>query len=263
MCPVVGGSHDPRSRNDEVRLDMRITQARCGMVASQTKRRADIIALLKTMPLLEGIQASTLSLLARDAAMLRYTRDETVYQRGSVPTGLFFVLQGGIKLLALEPDGREKVIELFTEKRFFGEIGVFRLSRYRARTQAVRTTRLLHVPSDALRQAVREDHELALRMLSEVSGRVQALIESISQTAPLHTYKRVAAYLIEQDGVGGAEPGWIRLAAPKCTIASMLNMSSEAMSRALRKLRDARMIEGGGRDIRIVDYDSLSALLNS
>ena len=42
----------------------------------------------------------------------------------------------------------------------------------------------------------------------------------------------------------------------------MLNMSSEAMSRALRKLRDARMIEGGGRDIRIVDYDSLSALLN-
>ena len=99
-------------------------------------------------------------------------------------------------------------------------------------------------------------------MLSEVSGRVQALIESISQTAPLHTYKRVAAYLIEQDGVGGAEPGWIRLAAPNAPLPPCSSMSSEAMSRALRKLRDARMIEGGGRDIRIVDYDSLSALLN-
>ena len=104
---------------------MRITQARCGMVASQTKRRADIIALLKTMPLLEGIQASTLSLLARDAAMLRYKRDETVYQRGSVPTGLFFVLQGGIKLLALEPDGREKVIELFTESASLARLVFF------------------------------------------------------------------------------------------------------------------------------------------
>ena len=100
-------------------------------------------------------------------------------------------------------------------------------------------------------------------MLSEVSGRVHSLIESISQTAPLLAHKRVAAYLIEQDGAGGTENGWVRLAAPKYTIASMLNMSSEAMSRSLRKLRDAGMIEGGGRKIRILDYEGLTALLNS
>lgn len=244
-------------------MDMRISQARRQGAASQAEGRIEIVSVLKTMPLLKGIRSSTLEVLAGDATRMRYERDEIVFRRGSVPTGLFFVLDGGIKLLALEPDGREKVIELFTEKRFFGEIGVFRLSRYRAWTQAVRATDLLHVPSDALRQAVREDHELSLRMLSEVSGRVQSLIESISQTAPLLAYKRVAAYLIEQDGVGDVEPGWVRLAAPKYTIASMLNMSSEALSRALRKLRDGGMIEGGGRNIRIVDYDGLNALLNA
>ncbi|TVO53261.1 Crp/Fnr family transcriptional regulator [Denitromonas halophila] len=244
-------------------MDMRISQARRHLAGGHAEGRSEVISMLRSMPLLKGLQARTLELLAQEATRLRYEREEIVFRRGSVPTGLFFVLEGSIKLLALEPDGREKVIELFTEKRFFGEIGVFRLSRYRAWTQAVRSTELLHVPSDALRQAVREDHELSLRMLSEVSGRVQALIESISQTAPLLAYKRVAAYLIEQDGIGDVQPGWVHLAAPKYTIASMLNMSSEALSRALRKLRDAGMIEGGGRTIRILDYKGLSALLNT
>ena len=158
MCPVVGGSHDPSGQDDGVHMDMRITQARRQMNASRTDARAEIIALLKTMPLLKGIEAGTLSVLACDASQIRYERDEIVFRRGSVPTGLFFVVEGGIKLLALEPDGREKVIEIFTEKRFFGEIGVFRLSRYRAWTQAVRSTSLLHIPSEALRRAVREDH---------------------------------------------------------------------------------------------------------
>ncbi|MBT0961337.1 Crp/Fnr family transcriptional regulator [Denitromonas iodatirespirans] len=243
-------------------MDMRISQARRQMAGCQTDDRTEAVALLKAMPLLKGIRAGTLALLAEHAAGLRYERDEIVFRRGSVPTGLFFVIEGGIKLLALEPDGREKVIELFTEKRFFGEIGVFRLARYRAWTQAVRATRLLHIPSDALRQAVREDHDLALRMLSEVSGRVQSLIESISQTAPLLAHKRVAAYLIEQQGAGDAPAGCVRLAAPKYTIASMLNLSSEALSRALRKLRDAGLIDGGGRTIRILDHEALSALLN-
>ncbi len=244
-------------------MDMRISQAQRRMHAGRRDDRAEITALLRSMPLLKGIQARTLELLAQEATCLRYERDDIVFRRGSVPTGLFFVLDGSIKLLALEPDGREKVIELFTEKRFFGEIGVFRLSRYRAWTQAVRSTELLHIPSDAMRQAVREDHELSLRMLSEVSGRVQSLIESISQAAPLLAYKRVAAYLIEQDGVGDVQSGWVHLAAPKYTIASMLNMSSEALSRALRKLRDSGLIEGGGRTIRILDYKGLSALLNT
>ncbi|QID19248.1 Crp/Fnr family transcriptional regulator [Nitrogeniibacter mangrovi] len=218
---------------------------------------------LAGMPLLAGLPASTVELLARDAHFKRFKRGGTIFRRGSAPTGLFFVVEGAVKLLARDPDGREKVIELFTERRFFGELGVFRLSRYRAWTQAVRECVLLHIPSDALIAAVRADPELSLRMLSDISGRIQALIESISQSTPTLAHKRIAAYLMELRESAGEGDDWIRLPAPKYAVASMLNLSGESLSRALRKLREAGVIEEGrGRMIRLVDLPAIERLLD-
>lgn len=221
------------------------------------------IAALKAMPLFAGLSMHTISRLATQATFCSFKRDAFIFRRGTAPTGLYFVLSGSVKLVACESDDRERVIELFGERRFFGEIGVFRLAFYRAWTQAVVATRLLHVPSAAVLRAVQDDHALSLRMLSEMSGRIHSLIESISQAAPLHAHKRIAAYLLEHSETSGPAANQVRLAAPKYAIASMLNMSSEALSRALRKLRDAGLIEGdGGRRIRILDRDALDALLH-
>ena len=220
--------------------------------------------ILTGMPLLAGLPDSTLDLLSADACFQRHKRGSIIFRRGSEPTGLYFVVDGAVKLLARDPNGRDKVIELFTEQRFFGELGVFRLSSYRAWTQSVRECVLLHIPSDALIRAVKADHELSLRMLSEVSGRIQALIESISHTAPAQAHKRVIAYLLElRDGAGG-DSDWVTLPAPKYAVASMLNLSGEALSRALRKLRESGLIEEGrGRTIRLADQSALYRQLDS
>lgn len=219
------------------------------------------IAALKAIPLLVDMSMHTISRLASQATFCDFKRDAFIFRRGSAPTGLYVILSGSVKLVARDPDGREHVIELFGERRFFGEIGVFRLAHYRAWTQAVVATQLLHLPSAAVLDALQDDRALSVRMLSEMSERIHSLIESISHAAPLHAHKRIAAYLLEHIETGGPAVDHVRLAAPKCAIASMLNMSSGALSRALRKLRDAGLIEGGGRNIRIVDRDALDALL--
>lgn len=214
--------------------------------------------LLAEFPLLAGLGKPTLDILAAEATFESYRRGATIFRRGSTPTGLFLVLEGAVKLVAPAPHGKEKTIELFEPGRMFGEIGVFRLSHYRAWTQAVRTTRLIHIPALRVLEAVRTDHTMALRMLSAVSGRVQDLIESISQTSPLGARSRVCAFLLEQLGDVSGSVDQVVLAAPKSTIASILNMTSEAFSRVLRSLREDRIIDVHGRRIRIHDRTRLA-----
>lgn len=243
-----------------VELGARLRAARSVPLAANQEALA---AALARMPVLAGLAGDTLALLARDAHILRIERGEMVFRRGAEPTGLYFLVDGGIKLLALEPDGREKTIELFTAGRMFGEIGVFHVSRYRAWTQAVQSTRLIHVPQARVLEAVALDHELSLRMLTEVSARVQQLIEAISNAAPCNAHKRVVAYLLDLLPDVDADAGEIRLPAPKCTIASLLNLSSETFSRVLRRLRDERVIGVRGRVIEVRDRPGLAALLNA
>lgn len=216
---------------------------------------------LAAMPTLAGLGEETLALLAREATPRSFAKGETIFQRGATPTGLYFVLTGSVQLLAAEPDGKARTIELFAPGRMFGEIGVFRVPHYRAWTQAVDCTRLVHVPQERVLEAMRSDHELALRILGEVSGRVQSLIEAISQAAPVHASKRVAAYFLEQLGSDNEVTGRIRLAAPKYTIASLLNLTSETFSRVLRKFQDDGLIRGRGRVIEVRDRPRLATLL--
>ncbi len=245
-------------------MDRRCTAELSPDSITDPSRNARAGRVLAQMPLLNGLPETTLELLASEACFERYKRGSVIFRRGSEPTGLYFVVEGAVKLLARDPSGRDKVIELFTEQRFFGELGVFRLSHYRAWTQSVRECVLLHIPSHALISAVKADHELSLRMLSEVSGRIQALIESISQSTPAHAHKRIVAYLLElREGAGG-NSDWVTLPAPKYAVASILNLSGESLSRALRKLRETGLIEEGrGRTIRLADLPAMQRLLEN
>lgn len=94
-------------------------------------------------------------------------------------------------------------------------------------------------------------------MLGAVSGRVQDLIESIGQSAPLDARSRVCGFLFERLQTLESS-NRVALLAPKSTIASILNLTSEAFSRVLRSLREEGIIQVAGRQIRILDPGRLS-----
>jgi CRP-like cAMP-binding protein len=220
----------------------------------------DLAALLATMPVLQDIYAGTLDSLAAGARLIEYEPGKPVFGRGSAPTGLFFVVDGSVKLVAQGADARSRVVELFERGRMFGEIGVFTGERYRTWTETVAQTTLLHVGKACVLDAVATDHALCQRMLRTVTARIQRLIDGIGVTSPTTADVRVAAYLLEL--AERAEPAaqWLTLPAPKGTIASLLNLNRESLSRALRRMIDAGLLRVAGRRIRICAPEQLLAM---
>ncbi len=220
----------------------------------------DLYKMLERMPILGGLPASSVDLLASEARLVRFSRGQTIFRRGTAPTGLYFVIGGAVKLLAQDADGREKVIELFGSGQMFGEIGIFMHSSYKSWAQAVDRCTLVHVDRRHVMMAIGQDQELSARMLREVSSRVQKLIDAICTTSSRLGITRVASYLLDLSESTG-EPGRVYLPAPKRTVASLLSLTHESFSRILRRMIDDGIISMTGRNVTIRDQERLKALL--
>jgi len=206
---------------------------------------------LAEIPILRAAGAQTLDLLADGAEFVSVPSGNSIFERESLPTGLFLVYSGAVRLMALGPDGRARVVEIFEPGGMFGELGVFTGQRYRTWTQAVGRTVLIHVPCERVVQAVAIDNPLSNRMLSAVCARIQRLVDSIGCTSSGGAAARVASYLLELDERAARPEGPLVLPAPKNTIASLLNLTPETLSRVLRNMSDEGVLTVSGRRIRI------------
>ena len=220
----------------------------------------DLHKMLARMPILADLPESTITVLSEEARLERFSRGQTIFRRGTLPTGLYFVVGGAVKLLAQDADGREKVIELFGSGQMFGEIGIFMRSSYRAWAQAVDRCTLIHVDRKQVMAVMDQDQELSARMLREVSSRVQKLIDAICTTSSRLGITRVASYIVEL-AERHPEQEAVLLPAPKRTVASLLSLTHESFSRIMRRMIDDGVISMSGRSVRILDEERLRALV--
>ncbi|MDX9885180.1 Crp/Fnr family transcriptional regulator [Thauera sp.] len=215
------------------------------------------------MPILRGCEDAVLELLEEGAHFVRFGSGASVFERGSMPTGLFFVHSGAVRLMSLCPEGRPKVVEIFEPGGMFGEIGVFTGQRYRTWTQAIGAVVLIHVARERMLEAVAVDNALCNRMLGAVCARTQRLVDAISSTASGTASVRVASYLLEQLGRSPRPDACVVLPAPKKAIASLLNLTPETLSRVLRNMVEEGVITVGGRRIHVRNRPLLAAMLSS
>ena len=213
------------------------------------------------MPILRGCDDPVLEVLEQGAQFVRFASGASVFERGSMPTGLFFVHGGAVRLMSLCPEGRPKVVEIFEPGGMFGEIGVFTGQRYRTWTQAIGSAVLIHVPRERMLEAVAMDNALSNRMLGAVCARIQRLVDAISSTASGPASVRVVNYLLEQLERTPRPDSCIVLPAPKKAIASLLNLTPETFSRVLRSLVEEGTLVVGGRRIHVRDKARLASMV--
>ena len=226
-------------------------------------KSASIRAALAGMPILRACEDAVLDVLEEGAQFVRFGSGASVFERGSMPTGLFFVHAGAVRLMSLCPEGRPKVVEIFEPGSMFGEIGVFTGQCYRTWTQAIGASVLIHVPRARMLEAVAMDNALSNRMLTAVCARIQRLVGAISSTASGTASLRVASYLLEQLERSPRTDACIVLPAPKKAIASLLNLTPETLSRVLRSMVEDGVLTVGGRRIHVRDRSLLAAMVSS
>lgn len=213
---------------------------------------------LQAQPLFSGLTFDSVAQLLGDAVVRVHPKRKIVFDQGDPVTHFFIVLSGWVKLFRLRPDGTEVVMEVFGPGESFAEGAMHMSGGYPASAEMIEDGRLLEVPTDAFRDRLRQDPDLALSMLASMAVRLKGFVNRIEKIKSQSASQRVADFLLKFSPLPdpGAPGVVVKLPYDKQLIANRLGMKPETFSRALSALKKEGVVVDGA-EARIEDLPAL------
>jgi len=219
----------------------------------------EIIRNLENVQLFQGLSREQLSELGSVGQRNAYPGGGAIFSQGDPANGFYVILSGRVKVYKLSPEGREQILHLFGPGEPIGEVPVFAGETFPAHAEAMEPSELWFLPRDRLRELFSRDPSLALNMLAILSRRLRSFTGLIEDLALKEIPARLAAYLMHlQDAQGGGAT--VSLDVTKGVLAKILGTSQETVSRVLRRMAEAGILEVQHKRITIKDDGQLEDL---
>ncbi len=196
-----------------------------------------------------------------EAQLERVTRDlvrarrpaRTVIQREGLPNdGLYVVLRGRVNLLRAAEGGRDLILASLGPGEVFGEGCVVEGTMSTTTATSATAVELARVPSELMREMIRQDAALAMRVMQILARRLSD-VESVASGLALcdveERLRRTLSQLARRQGrPEPAAEGWILAPVPtQSELARMVGSCRETVSRTLSALAREGHLSASGR----------------
>ena len=208
------------------------------------------------------LPASLQDSLLDAARVRRLSAGQRLFQRGDPPCGLYAVLEGAVRIGAVNEQGKEALLSLVEAPHWFGEICLF---DGQARTHdafGLGPCTLLHIPQIALLALLDEQpvhwRQLALLMSQKLRLTFINLEQLSLMPAPVRLAHRL---LMIAEGYGEIDEPRRVLQLPQEQLASMLSLSRQTTNQILKDLQGQGILNLGYGEIEILNVQRLRALV--
>ncbi|WP_347903162.1 Crp/Fnr family transcriptional regulator [Pseudomonas purpurea] len=200
------------------------------------------------------------SLLAM-ARVRRLSPGQRLFKRGDSPCGLYAVLEGAVRVGAVNEQGKEALLSVIEPPHWFGEICLFDGQPRTHDAVGVGHSILLHIPQSALLALLDEQPQHWQPLALLMSHKLRLTFINLEQLALLPAPARVAHRLLMiADGYGELEPARRVLQLPQEQLALLLSLSRQTTNQILKDLESQGILNLGYGEIEILDTERLRAL---
>jgi CRP/FNR family transcriptional regulator, dissimilatory nitrate respiration regulator len=206
------------------------------------EKSVNIIDILHACPLFSEVQPGGFRRLATIARLCQFRKGQVIFRENEPCPGMFVVGQGLVRVFKTGAAGREHVLHIMGPGDTFAEVAALGNFPVPASAEALKKTTCALLPQDRLRQALIDDHQLCLDMMTGIALWARRLVTLVEDVALRDAAGRVARFLLELSQAKSAAADTIELPGLKRHVASHLNLTSETFSRTLRRLIDAGLI---------------------
>jgi CRP-like cAMP-binding protein len=229
-----------------------LDQEKEGLVASRSVRMAEII---NACGFLSQVDPQGRARLLAMASYHQFPKGKTIFRQDDPCPGVYIVGNGRVRIYKVGPSGKEHVLHLAGPGQTFAEVAAIGGFDCPAYAEAIEPTDCVLLPSGPFKRELEEHHELCLQIIGGLTSWVRQLVGLMEDIVLRDATSRVARYLLNTLGTREAS---VKLPSLKKHLASHLNLTSETLSRSLRRLEEAGLIErtSDGR-LRIADFDGL------
>ncbi len=214
---------------------------------------------ISSNPLFSGFESFDVLRISQSARKIYLKRKEILFQIGDMPTGFYILLLGQIKLVFLSSRGAEKVVNVISEGKSFGEAVMFLERPYIVFAEAMQNCILLHLSKAVIFEEIEHNKALALRMLGGMANRIYELMSDIQEYSLQTGVQRTVNYLLRElpEAYDSSSALVIKLPFDKRIVASRLNLTQEHFSRILWELSSDGLIDIDGKSIHIKNISRL------
>jgi CRP/FNR family cyclic AMP-dependent transcriptional regulator len=198
--------------------------------------------------------------LLRLGRVQRLGAGEALFARGQAAQGLCCVLEGALRIGAVQPDGSESVLAFVEPGQWFGEISLIDGLPRTHDAVADGATLLLRVPQAGL-QAWLAEHPAHWQSIAQLAcAKLRMLFGVLEDIAHLPLEGRLAKRLwLLAHGYGARTgPPRRRLYLPQEQLALMLGVSRQSANKALRALEARGVIALRYGEIELLDLPALA-----
>ena len=140
-------------------------------------------AFLAAVPLFKALGTATLARLAAATTRRKLKRGETLFRKGDPATGMYVVVYGEVKLLAVTPARGARLTGVVGPGQSFGEPVMFLERPALVDAQAGSDALLLHLPKAVIFGEIDRDPKFAWRMIAGLSQRIERLVRERDRQA--------------------------------------------------------------------------------
>ena len=211
---------------------------------------------LHTFEFLRGLDDAALAGLAESAAWKVFAPNAVIFWEGDVESNLFYLQYGSLKVLKASPDGREQVLKFIGAGEIFNEIGVLAKKPNPATAMALEESGVWLIPRGALEEIVKSHPHTAMQIIENMADKIIGLVTLAADLSLKTVEARFAKLLLEQtEGDVIERRRWTN----QTELAARLGTVPDVLSRVIRELTKAGIIEMDKQSIRILDRAALSA----
>lgn len=196
---------------------------------------------LRTLPIFQGLEIGRLEDIATRAEMRRVARGVTVVEAGEAIDNVYFVLNGSMKVLVCDEDGREVIFTIIGQGDIFGEMSLVDDEPRSATVISAVPSDLVVFSQATFRQIMAENFEVCMYLVGNLARRLREADRKIESLALMDVYGRVARLLLDMAEISDGQT-IIRKKISKQDIAKMIGASREMVSRVMKDLQARGLI---------------------
>lgn len=214
--------------------------------------------ILRRHHLFAALDDAQFECIVRSVEVLRLPEAGVLFQPGEPARRFFVVLSGAVKLGLQSPSGEEKIVEIDQQGQSFAEALMFmEAPAYPIAAIAVEPSVVAAIPNHEFLAVLRASPETCLRLLGDISRRLHARIQEIEALTLQSAGHRLVQYLLSLAEPATKGAARVELEESRQTLASLISVKPETLSRLLRTLQDEGLLAVEGRTLRIKDLERL------
>jgi CRP/FNR family transcriptional regulator len=214
----------------------------------------NVVDVLQNCRLFAKVEGPSFQRLVTIARLVKFDKGQRIFRDGQECPGVYIVGSGLVRVFKTAPTGKEHVLHMVAPGQTFAEVAAIGNFSVPASAEAVMPTTCVLLPMEAFRRALTEDHPLCLGMMTGMTFWVRHLVGLMEDIVLRDATGRLARYLLNSPTNAD---GAIELPTLKRHVASHLNLTSETLSRSLRRLSDLGVIRQTDGNLEILDGDQL------